>query len=49
MFLATPQVLALDNTEASFEVGESVPVQEQTIANNQTQVSVKQQKGGLSF
>ena len=47
--LATPQILALDNTEASFEVGESVPVQEQTIANNQTQVSVKQQKAGLSL
>jgi len=47
--LATPQILALDNTEASFEVGESVPVQEQTIANNQTQVSVRQQKAGLSL
>jgi general secretion pathway protein D len=47
--LATPQILALDNTEASFEVGESVPVQEQTIANNQTQVTVKQQKAGLSL
>ena len=47
--LATPQILALDNTEASFEVGESVPVTEQTIANNQTQVTVKQQKAGLSL
>ena len=44
--LATPQILALDNTEASFEVGESVPVAQQTIANNQTQISVKQQKAG---
>lgn len=47
--LATPQILALDNTEASFEVGESVPVTEQTIANNQTQVSVRQQKAGLTL
>ena len=47
--LATPQIIALDNTEAVFEVGESVPVTEQTIANNQTQISVKQQKAGLSL
>jgi general secretion pathway protein D len=24
--LATPQILAMDNTEASFEVGETVPI-----------------------
>ena len=47
--LATPQILALDNTDAVFEVGESVPVTESTIANNQTQVSVRQQKAGLSL
>jgi len=45
--LATPQILALDNTDATFEVSESVPVQEQTIANNQTNISVRQQKAGL--
>ena len=47
--LATPQILAMDNTEAAFEVAESVPVTEQTIANNQTQISVKQQKAGLTL
>ncbi|MGE3610057.1 MAG: type II secretion system secretin GspD [Bacteriovoracaceae bacterium] len=30
--LATPQILALDNTEATFEVGDTVPIQNQTIA-----------------
>ncbi len=45
--LATPQILVLDNTEASFEVGESVPVTESTISNNQTNISVRQQKAGL--
>ncbi|MEK6623788.1 MAG: secretin N-terminal domain-containing protein, partial [Bdellovibrionota bacterium] len=47
--LATPQILAMDNTDAVFEVAESVPVTEQTIANNQTQISVKQQKAGLTL
>ena len=32
--LATPQILALDNTEAIFEVGESIPVPKQTIGNS---------------
>jgi len=47
--LATPQILAMDNTDAVFEVAESVPVTEQTIANNQTSISVKQQKAGLTL
>lgn len=29
--LATPQILALDNTEATFEVGETAPIRNQTI------------------
>jgi general secretion pathway protein D len=29
--LATPQILALDNTEATFEAGDTVPIQNQTI------------------
>ncbi|MDA8793598.1 type II secretion system secretin GspD [Bacteriovoracaceae bacterium] len=32
--LATPQILAMDNTESVFEVGETIPVFEQTTANN---------------
>lgn len=32
--LATPQILAMDNTEAEFEVGETVPVRNTTTANN---------------
>ena len=48
--LATPQILALDNTEAVFEVGESVPNPETTTANNgATTVSTKQQKIGLTL
>ncbi len=48
--LATPQILALDNTEATFEVGESIPNPERTTANNgSTTVAVKQQKVGLTL
>lgn len=45
--LATPQILAMDNTEAEFEVGETVPVQNQitntngTTANNTTNQEAK--------
>lgn len=35
--LATPQILALDNTEATFEVGETVPTQNSTIATGGVQ------------
>ena len=46
--LATPQILALDNTEAVFEVGESVPTPETTTgANGLTTNSIKREKVGL--
>lgn len=35
--LATPQILALDNTEATFEVGDTVPIQNSTIAQGGVQ------------
>jgi general secretion pathway protein D len=35
--LATPQILVLDNTEATFEVGDTVPVQNSTIATGGVQ------------
>lgn len=35
--LATPQILALDNTEATFEVGDTVPVRNSTIATGGVQ------------
>tara|TARA_R110002072_G_scaffold276051_1_gene437440 strand:- start:181618 stop:183984 length:2367 start_codon:yes stop_codon:yes gene_type:complete len=48
--LATPQILALDNTEAVFEVGESIPSPERSTASNgSTTVSVKQQKIALTL
>lgn len=48
--LATPQILALDNTEAVFEVGESIPTPERTnAANGSSTVSIKQQKVGLTL
>ncbi|MBT3584982.1 MAG: type II secretion system secretin GspD [Halobacteriovoraceae bacterium] len=48
--LATPQILALDNTEAIFEVGENIPTLERTNATNgASSVSVKQQKVALTL
>ena len=48
--LATPQILALDNTEAVFEVGESIPTPERTnAANGSSTTSIKQQKVGLTL
>lgn len=48
--LATPQILALDNTEAVFEVGESIPTPERTnSANGSSTVAIKQQKVGLTL
>lgn len=48
--LATPQILALDNTEAVFEVGETVPTPERTnAANGSSTVSIKQQKVALTL
>ncbi len=46
--LATPQILALDNTEAVFEVGESIPTPRTTTGQNGiTTTSLEQQKVGL--
>lgn len=48
--LATPQILALDNTEATFEVGDTVPVSNSTIATGGVQAfSTTQQEAKLSL
>lgn len=48
--LATPQILALDNTEAMFEVGEQIPTPETTnTASGSTQRSIRQQKVALTL
>jgi general secretion pathway protein D len=48
--LATPQILALDNTEAVFEVGEQIPTPERTnTPSGSTQVSLRQQKVALTL
>jgi general secretion pathway protein D len=47
--LATPQILALDNTDAVFEMGESVPIVERTTTASGTSESVKQQKVALTL
>ena len=48
--LATPQILAMDNTLAVFEVGETVPIQENSTANNgSTNFSIKDQKVALTL
>jgi len=47
--LATPQVLALDNTESVFEVGETVPITENLSTATGTQTSVKNQKVALTL
>lgn len=48
--LATPQILALDNTEATFEVGESVPVQNSTVGvGGQTSFAQADQEAKLSL
>jgi general secretion pathway protein D len=48
--LATPQILALDNSEAIFEVGESIPTPETaTAASGTTTTSIKQQKVGMTL
>lgn len=48
--LATPQLLALDNVEAEFEVGEEIPTREQTIATNgSTSTSLKSKKIALNL
>lgn len=48
--LATPQILALDNTEATFEVGETVPIQNSTVAQGGLQnFSTTNQEAKLSL
>jgi general secretion pathway protein D len=47
--LATPQILALDNTEATFEVGETVPTTETATANNVTTTSNSTQQVKLTL
>lgn len=48
--LATPQILALDNTEANFEVGESRPFRQQnTTMSGITSVTSEQQKVALKL
>ena len=48
--LATPQLLAQDNTEAIFEVGEQIPVPEQTnSANGSSTFTTKQQTVALTL
>lgn len=48
--LATPQILALDNTEATFEVGDTVPIQNSTIAQGGVQnFSTTNQEAKLSL
>jgi general secretion pathway protein D len=45
--LATPQILAMDNTEASFEVGETVPITQTTNVNGAATENFSQQKVAL--
>jgi len=48
--LATPQILCMDNTEAEFEVGDTVPVSEQiTNSNGTTSNNFKLQEAKLSL
>lgn len=47
--LATPQVLALDNTESSFEVGEQVPIVKQLSTATGTTNSTEMQKVALTL
>lgn len=47
--LATPQILALDNTEATFEVGDTVPIQNSTISGTVQNFSTTNQEAKLSL
>ena len=48
--LATPQILAMDNTDAEFEVGATVPIKEQnTSSNGTTSTTTKNQEAKLSL
>jgi general secretion pathway protein D len=47
--LATPQILALDNTEATFEVGDTVQVRNSTVVQNVQNFSSTPQEAKLSL
>lgn len=47
--LATPQILAIDNTDAEFEVGATVPIRNSTTTNTGTQTTAGQQEAKLSL
>ena len=48
--LATPQILTLDNTEGTFEMGESVPVRKETVGQGGVSTfSYTPQKVGLKL
>ncbi|MCO4755356.1 MAG: hypothetical protein KC478_12815, partial [Bacteriovoracaceae bacterium] len=47
--LATPQILAMDNTDAEFEVGETRPVRKTVTADNTTTTSTEFQEAKLSL
>lgn len=47
--LATPQILAMDNEEAIFEVGEEVPRLTQTLGNTTSQVSAEKDTVSLKL
>ena len=47
--LATPQILAMDNTDAEFEVGETRPVRQTVTSDNVTTTSTEFQEAKLSL
>lgn len=47
--LATPQILAMDNTDAEFEVGATIPVRRQTTTNGTVTETIEQQEAKLSL
>jgi general secretion pathway protein D len=47
--LATPQILAMDNTDAEFEVGSTIPIKRQTTTNGTVTETIEQQEAKLSL
>lgn len=47
--LATPQILAMDNVDAEFEVGATIPVKRQTTTNGTVSETIEQQEAKLSL
>lgn len=47
--LATPQILAMDNTEAEFEVGTTVPIRKESTTGSTTTTSTETQEAKLSL